>query len=300
LDADNYPRVGGSTSTVPLGWLLAAHVWNVPAELRRGQQYQSQSKGAVNLTFPVETTPEEINNFWARMYGHRHSGTHKAYEALAMGQKDLILVARRPSASEAALAQKRNVTLEMRPVALDALVFLVNRKNKVNNLSRLQLESVFLGNTRLWRGVGGTDWPILSLTRNEESGSQELFGTLLLKGRRLPAGEPSTRISSMGGIIDRVAANSNAIGYSVYYFERFMAPRPENKLISIDGIAPTHESIANASYPFVAPVYVVIQGGLPAESLTLRLRDWLLSEPGQKLVAQSGYIPVSPATPAGQ
>jgi hypothetical protein len=30
LDADNYPRVGGSTSTVPLGWLLAAHVWMSP------------------------------------------------------------------------------------------------------------------------------------------------------------------------------------------------------------------------------------------------------------------------------
>jgi ABC-type phosphate transport system substrate-binding protein len=106
-----------------------------------------------------------------------------------MGQKDLILVARRPSAVRRPSRRNERDAGDA-ACRSGCACFLVNRKNKVNNLSRLQLESVFLGNTRLWRGVGGTDWPILALTRNEESGSQELFGTLLLKGRRLPAGEP--------------------------------------------------------------------------------------------------------------
>ena len=291
VDATNYPRVGGSSSTYTLGWLLAARAWNAPAELRRGPMWSWQPKGSVGLTFPLETTPESISDYWRALERNNHNGTHADYEALARGTKDLILVARKPSANEQALGLKQKVAFELRPVALDALVFLVNRQNKVENLSRLQLQAVFARRTKLWRMLGGADWPVLALTRNEDSGSEELFTSEVMGGARLVPGEPNTRLSTMEDVIDRVAKNRNAIGYSVFYFERFLAPRPENKLLAIDGIAPTSETIASGRYPFVTPVYVVVRAGLPKDSPTTKLRDWLLTDEGQKLVAQSGYVP---------
>ena len=295
LSAENYPRVGGSSSTSPLGELLASRVWNAGGELRRGRQFAYQSPATISLSFPTDSTPEQIDAFWARFYrNHQHTGTHKDYEALIKGQKDLILVARKPSSTEVALAAKQKVALELRPIALDGLVFLVNAQNGVKNLSRAQLQSVFSGKTKLWRSLGGADFPILALTRNEDSGSQELFDSQVLNGQKLLAPAPNSRLTSMGELIDRVAANRNAIGYSVFYFERFMAPREKNRVLSIDGIAPSRASFANGTYPFTSPVYAVVRGGLKTDSPTLKLRDWLLTSEGQKLIAQSGYVPMKP------
>jgi ABC-type phosphate transport system substrate-binding protein len=45
----------------------------------------------------------------------------------------LILVARGPSPGEKAALKKSGVALDLRPIALDAFVFLVNADNPVNN-----------------------------------------------------------------------------------------------------------------------------------------------------------------------
>jgi len=179
-------------------------------------------------------------------------------------------------------------------VALDALVFLVNRRNTVEGLTSAQLRNVFTGKTRLWRNLRGPDWPILALTRNPQSGSEELMQTLLLRGAVPSSPEFSVRITGMGMLVDRVARNENAIGYSVWYYERNMAHSTENKTLAIDGIAPTRENIAARRYPFVAPVYAVTRAGLPADAQAVRLRDWLLAPDGQKLVAEAGSIPAAP------
>ena len=291
ISAENYPRLDGSTSTMPLGWLLGARAWGYNADLRRGSNWRWEPQGAVFPSFPVETSPETVREYLGKIAGQNHEGTGKAYLNLIADKRDLILVARPPSQSEIAAAKKAGVTLEMRPIARDALVFLVNAQNPVKNLSRAQLRAIFTGKTRLWRAVGGRDFPILALTRNENSGSQELLDTLLLPAEKAAVGEPNTRLDSMEHVIDRVAQNPNALGYSVFYYERFMAPRPQNRVLSVDGVLPSAQSLADGSYPFVAPVFAVVRAGLPADSPTLTLRDWLLSSEGQKLVAQSGNVP---------
>ena len=291
----NYPRVDGSTSTAPLGALLAAQVWGFEGELRRGQQRSYQtSLASVFLTFPVAAAPERINEFHRKYQAHAHQGTGKAYQNLIAGQRDLILVARPPSASESAQAKKTGVTLELRPIARDALVFVVNASNPVENLTTAQLRAIFGGQTRLWRLVGGRDLPILALTRNSNSGSQELMDALLPPAPKTLPAEPNTRVDSMGEVIDRVASNPHAVGYTVFYYERFMTPRPQNRLLSVNGIAPTPATLADGSYPFVAPVYAVIRGGPKAPQSAVTLRDWLSSAAGQSLIARSGYVPDSP------
>ena len=72
-----------------------------------------------------------------------------------------------------------------------------------------------------------------------------------------------------------------------------MAPNEYIKLVAVDGVQPTQESIANRTYPFTSEVFAVVRAGSPANSLAIRLRDWLLTDEGQELVAQSGYAPSS-------
>jgi phosphate transport system substrate-binding protein len=65
--------------------------------------------------------------------------------------------------------------------------------------------------------------------------------------------------------------------------------------IAVNGIVPTYQTIRERTYPFTTEVHVVIRKGLDGASPAVRLRDWLLSEEGQTVVRESGYVPISAA-----
>ena len=71
-----------------------------------------------------------------------------------------------------------------------------------------------------------------------------------------------------------------------------MAPREQVKLLAVDGVRPDQGSIRSRQYPFVTEVYAVVRGNQPKESQAYQLWQWLGSEEGQALVAESGYVPL--------
>ncbi|HEX8834395.1 MAG TPA: substrate-binding domain-containing protein, partial [Abditibacteriaceae bacterium] len=237
MNKTNYPRIDGSTSTIPLGQLLAARVLGHDAKLS-GVPVRSWSLSNTRpLYFPTATPESQTKAFW-EFWKKRanHTGTHEAYEALAAGKTDLILVARLASVDELKAAGK--VAFDARPIARDALIYIVNLRNTVPSLTLDQLRGIYGGKHKLWRELGGLDFPVLPLVRNRNSGSQELMETLLMK-RPVRAADPieiktdwggketTTRgpnamiVTSMGEIIERVAKRPEAIAPSVYYYEKF-------------------------------------------------------------------------------
>ena len=90
-----------------------------------------------------------------------------------------------------------------------------------------------------------------------------------------------------------ISEDPEGIGYSVFYYEENMAPNEYIKLIAVDGVQPTQETIKTGRYPFTSEVYAVVRSESPPNSLAVRLRDWLLTADGQELIAQSGYAPYS-------
>jgi ABC-type phosphate transport system substrate-binding protein len=82
------------------------------------------------------------------------------------------------------------------------------------------------------------------------------------------------------------------IGYSVYYYERFMIGSRKTQMLAVDGVEPAFDTIQQRQYPFVSEVVVVTRKGLTANSPAIRLRTWLLSPEGQHIVRQSGYVPI--------
>lgn len=231
-----------------------------------------------------------------------HSNTHAAHVNLIEGHSDLILSARAPSGSELKLAAGKGVKLAAVPIAKDALVFLVNEQNEVKSLTRQQLRAIYEGRIGRWGAVGWTmsDEPtdsIVPLRRERDSGSRELFDELLMKGDQLPdPPDPYTvdmfETLGMSGPYNRITRWRRALGYSVYYYERYMALSPQTHAIAIDGVSPTFESIASDAYPFVAPVYAVYREDQPAGSPARMLLRWLLSIEGQAVVRESGYVPI--------
>jgi phosphate transport system substrate-binding protein len=241
-----------------------------------------------------DTSPEVIE----RVFGIQHSGTHGAYMSLIEGNSDFILVAREPSADELRAARARWVQLDPRPVALDAFVFLVSEQNSVDSLSTEAIREVYTGQVTRWSelgasiGDGGPEADTISAyRRNRNSGSQELMEKLVMRDARMIEA-PDMMLPSMMGPLSAIASDPSGIGYSVFYYASFMLPTEGVKLIGVDGVEPTSNTIADRRYPYTTEVYAVIREGMEDDHTAVVLRDWLLSHEGQTVVEQSGYVPV--------
>jgi phosphate transport system substrate-binding protein len=83
------------------------------------------------------------------------------------------------------------------------------------------------------------------------------------------------------------------ISYSVYYYEHFQAVSPYTRLIEIDGVLAGYETIRTRKYPYTTEVYEVIRKDEPFGTGVRLLYNWLQTEEGQKLVMESGYVPIN-------
>ena len=63
------------------------------------------------------------------------------------------------------------------------------------------------------------------------------------------------------------------------------------KILKINGIEPTVETIADGSYPVSGGIYAIYRKGETNENV-YKAVDFMLSPEGQKIVEDSGYIPV--------
>jgi phosphate transport system substrate-binding protein len=278
ISAHEYPRVDGSTSTSPLNMLIACILIDVPCK------WIQWLEGYMHLA-------PDITHFDGEFPNIPTSGTHGAYVSLMENQSDLILVARLPSQDELDAAVMLGVRLHPVPIAYDAFVFIVNEDNPVEFLSTTQIQDIYTGELSNWSEVGGTNNLIRPYQRDPNSGSQELMEKLVMKDKRMIEA-PEMVLLKMMAPFYALSDDPDGIGYSVYYFEEFMAGIEKVKLLGVDGVMPNFETIQRGEYPYVTEIYAVIRGDLHQDSKAYQLWTWLQSPGGQKVVAESGYVPV--------
>lgn len=182
--------------------------------------------------------------------------------------------------------------MDIRPVARDAFVFIKNATNPVDNITTDQIRQVYTGGLTHWNALGGPEEAILPLGRERNSGSEELMRELVMKD--LEPMEVGALIvgGGMSFPFNQLSQNPWGIGYTVYYYQQRISLAPRIELLAVDGVLPTPETIASGEYPYVTEVYAVIRADEPADSEARELRDWLLTEEGQEVVAETGYVPV--------
>ena len=228
----------------------------------------------------------------------RTDGSDVIYDELLKGERDLIF-ALAPSKLQAEAAKQAGIQYKLTPFCMDAFVFYVNAKNPVDNLTTDQIKGIYSGKITNWKEVGApSDTKIIPFQRNEGSGSQTTLQKLMGDTPIMPPLKED-RLGGMGDIINDTANYRNynaALGFSFRYYSTEMLRNNQIKLLSIDGVAPTVENIRNGSYPLVASVYMVT--ARPRSKNTKKIVDYMLSPAGQKLVEETGHIPLgTPAAP---
>ena len=257
---ENLPRLDGSTANIPMAVLMVQRLLGISAE---------EADAMLNFT----TTPY-------------------AYEALVQKNTDLLLVYEADEETKQ-IIKSSGVELEYHPIGRDALVFITNEGNPVTSLTTAQIQDIYQGKIVNWKTLGGEDKKIEAYQRPVKSGSQALMVKLVMQN--LPLMEaPSERYpGEMGGLIDALASynnEKNALGYSVYYYANNMYSVPGLRLMAVDGVVPSEETIANGSYPFLNEFYAVIRKNEPEGGSVRRLLDWVLSEEGRRAIRDAGYV----------
>ena len=260
MTKETYPRVDGATAMYPMSVEIAKSV--------------------------IGLSDEEAEAFIT------HHTTANAYENLISGECDLIFVSE-PSDDILERARKAGVTFEMTGIGRDGFVFVVNRENTVKDLSIDQIRDIYSGKITNWKDVGGEDIPIIAYQREANSGSQNLMEKMVMKGLPFAEAPSDYVIASMAGLIDRVAAFENsrsALGYSIYLYAKDQYVKDSIEFLSVNGVYPTDESIADGSYPLSKIVYAVYRNNEPSDSPVRKLVTWLRTSEGQKAVEAGGYV----------
>ena len=225
------------------------------------------------------------------------NGTIDAYQRLINGEVDMIFAAA-PSQAQLEAAEHAGMELHMTPIGSEAFVFFVNSKNPVTGLTVEQVRGIYTGAITNWSQVGGRRQSIRPFQRAENSGSQSALQRLM---GDLPLIEPEEedRVAGMGGIIREVASYRNyrnAIGFSFRYYATEMVRNGDIRLLALDGVEPTKETIRDGTYPISSYFYAVTAApiGKPApeernETMAAFL-NWILSPQGQTLVEETGYV----------
>jgi len=219
--------------------------------------------------------------------------TTLAYQNLAEGKADMIFCAP-PSDEQIEYAKSQGVEFESMQVLNSGFVFFVNKSNPVNNLSSQQLHDIYAGKITNWKEVGGNDEPIIAYQRSEGSGSQTgLFQHVIPKEEVMEA-LTTQRIGAMAEIIDAVANYDNAqgaLGYSYYYYVTNMHYQEDVKLIAIDNIYPTPETITSDMYPYISKTCAVFNANEPEGSVVRKIAAWCHGTAGVAMSAELGYVP---------
>lgn len=260
LSEDEFPRMNGSTATIPLGEAIASVI--MEKDRADCEQYA------------------------------QFTGTSDAYMQLVDGNTDFLVVYE-PSETTKEYIKESGVDLEYVPIGKDALVFLVNNQNLVNGLSTQQIKDIYSGEVTNWKDIGGTDSIIKPYQRNESAGSQALMVKLVMGETPFMKGPEIYLEATMEGVVTAISAYNNgefAIGYNVYYYVTKMKEDDNIKLLAIDGIMPEHQTIADGQYPFVNDFYAVIRKDAPKDSSQRMLFEWLQSAEAKALIDLEGYV----------
>ena len=221
------------------------------------------------------------------------SNTPGAYKNLTEGKCDMIFCAL-PSDKQVEAAEKAGVEFDYHTILSGGFVFFVNKDNPVDSITQEQLKGIVSGKIKNWKEVGGDDEPIVLFQRNEGSGSQTgLYRYVLPKDQVM---EPILEFSegSMAGAIDRVVNYNNgkgAISFSYYYYVVNMNSSDQVKLLGIDGVIPSDETILNGQYPFLNYSQIVTRKDLPEDSIVRDIIKWVQGENGARIARENGYVP---------
>jgi len=247
---------------------------------------------AENIVIKGSTTVLPIAQMTLEAYMKAHPGVNISLSGGGSGEGIKALIDRSANIAnssreikdkEIELAKSKGVNPVETIVAVDAIVPIVNPRNRVKDLSIDQLSQIYQGKITNWKEVGGDNLQIVVVSRDSSSGTFEAWAEMVLnKAKVAPRAQMQ---ASNGAIVQAVSKNKYAIGYiGLGYINKAVKP------LTVNGVQATAKTAISKEFPVARPLYMYTDGQPAGE--TEKFIKFILSPAGQNLVAKAGYVPL--------
>ncbi len=262
--------------------------------------------GSVNaagryITIMGSDTMVHLVSSWAEEFMKQHEnievsvtggGSGTGIAAMINGTTDICAASRTIKPKEMTLAKQKGIEPMEHVVARDGIAVVVNPENTVSVLSIDQLGKIFTGAYTNWSEVGGPDKRIIVLSRESSSGTYVFFQEHVLKKK-----DYTTRARLMpatSAIIQSVSNDKWAIGYVGLGYAAEAGDKVKTLAIKEDdsslAVIPSEETVKSGEYSIARPLHLYTKG--EPEGAIKEFLDFCLSEKGQKIVRETGYVAV--------
>jgi len=253
-------------------------------------------------------TMVNVAQVWAEEYGKvapdvevevSGGGSGVGLAALLKGAVDIANASRDIKPAEAEQASRNTGKAPVGfTVGFDALAVYVHKDNPLSEITVEQMTDLYAegGKTTRWSELGVkipgvADDTIVRVSRQSSSGTYEFFREHALGNKDFRLG--SRDLNGSKEVVELVGGTPTAIGYSGMGYAT-----PAVKMLKVaskpgaPAVAPTVAAVHDESYPLARSLHLYTLG--EPQGAVKQYIDWILSDAGQKVVEESGYVPVPP------
>ena len=163
------------------------------------------------------------------------------------------------------------------------MALVVNPANNVSDITTQQAADIYNGKITNWKELGGTDAPITLYTREDGSGTREVFVERALNKGSIV--QSDNVVNSNGAMKTAVAQDKQSIGAAV----GIRACGQNVKALVFDKMVPSQENASNGTYKVTRLLFMNTKGA--PEGITKAFIDYIYTPEGTEIIKKSGYIP---------
>ena len=268
----------------------------------------SSSGGKTTLQVQGSDTMVNLSQAWAEAYRSANpdvsvevggGGSGVGIAALINGTIEIANSSRDMKKDEKTKAQSQSgKEAKEITVGYDCLAIFVHKDNPLTEISLEQLSAIYAegGNITKWSDLGINipgcqSAEIIRVSRQSSSGTYEFFREHVLNKKDFKLG--SRDMNGSKEVVDLVMHTPCAIGYSGMGYAT-----AEVKMLKVSAkpgapaVAPSVATAQDKTYPISRPLFNYTLG--EPQGAAKSYLQWVLSDAGQKIVQETGYVPVPP------
>lgn len=213
--------------------------------------------------------------------------TVSGLDAVANGSADIGGSARGKYARRA-----EEANINFMPVALDAVVPITHPRNPVSNLTLKQLHDIYYGRITNWKDLGGEDKPInLYAIAAPLDGVEFSMRELIFNNGDQRVAAPRLYLNT-AKLEEAITLDPAGLGLST------LASVHANKgvkMLSIEGVAASTTTVANATYPLYITLYSASRVDSPKQAEIDRYLAFLATPAAKEILRRHQLIPYGDA-----
>ena len=244
-------------------------------------------------------TMVNLGQRWAEEFMNEYSeasmsvtggGSGTGIAAMINGTIDIALSSRAIKEEEIEQAADNDVEIVEHITGRDGIAIAVNPNNPVDELTMAEIKDIFTGEKTNWSDFGGEDAEITLYSRESNSGTYVFFREFVLEDEDYASF--ANLMPSTQAIVEGVIQDENGIGYiGLAYLDddgiKGVSVAAEE---GAEASFPSMENVIAGDYPVARPLFLYTDG--EPEGVVKLFMDFVMSEQGQQIVEDIGFVPV--------